>query len=186
MRPSLVAALALVVAAMAGCSDTDERPERSAFVQRADSRLIKVQSVGLAAFGPINPHTATVPEVRDAFGEPTSETAAGDECRRSWASLGLEIRFEADGEDACADDGRIVGAAVTGAPAARAGWNTAEGIRPLQPVEAVERIYPEVEPIGAGTVALVTRPSELPGPPVLLAKIAEGKVQSMLFPIDAD
>jgi hypothetical protein len=186
MRPSLVAAVALVVAAIAGCSDTDERPERSGFVQRPDSRLIKVQSVGLAAFGPINPHTATVPQVREAFGEPSSEAAAGDECRRRWASLGLEIRFEADGEGACAGEGRILSMALTGAPAARAGWNTAEGIRPLQPVDAVERIYPEVGPIGAGAVALVTRPSEFPGPPVLLATIAEGKVETMLFPIDAD
>lgn len=172
---------------VAGCSDTDTRElQRSAFVQRPDSRLIKVQGVGLAAFGPINPHTATVPEVRKAFGEPTSETARGGECRRRWASLGLEIRFEAGPEDACADQGRIVWLAVTGAPAARAGWNTAEGIRPLQPVDAVERIYPEVGAVRPGTVALVIRPSELPGPPVLVAKVAGGEVRRMVFPIERD
>ncbi len=186
MRPSLVAAVALVIAAIAGCSDADDGPPRSAFVQQPDSRLIKVQSVGRAAFGPINPHTVTVPQLRQAFGEPSSETASGDGCRRHWASLGLEIRFDADGEDACDDEGRIVWMAVTGTPAAKAGWNTAEGIRPLQPVAAIERIYPEVGAIGPGTVALVTRSSEFPGPPVLLAKVAEGEVQSMIFPIDTD
>ena len=94
MRPSMVAAVALVTAAIAGCTgDTESATEPSAFIQRPDSRLIKVQSVGLAAFGPINPHTANVSLVREAFGEPSSETVSGDGCRRQWASLGLEIRL---------------------------------------------------------------------------------------------
>ena len=185
MRPFLVAVVAFVAASTAGCSDTDSRPERSAFIQRPDSRLIKVQSVGLAAFGPINPHTATVPQVLEAFGEPSSETVAGEECRRGWPSLGLEIKFEGgDGGDACAEEGRIARLTVTGQPAASEEWRTAEGIRPLQEVRAVERIYPEVGAIDPGTVTLVEPPSGLPGPPVLKVKVARGQVQALMFPID--
>jgi hypothetical protein len=186
MRPWLVA-LVLVAAATAGCSETHPKPEPSAFVQRPDSRLIRVQSVGLAGFGPINPHRASVEQVREAFGEESSERSEGSQCRRRWASLGLEIRFGAgEGEDACGDDARIEWLAVAGKPAVRAGWGTAEGIRPLQRVAVVERIYPEVGEVRPGTVALVTRPSEFPGPPVLKVTIAEGRVQAMRFPLATD
>ncbi len=186
MRPSLVAAVVVAAAAMAGCSDAEPDAEPPAFVQLPDSRLIKVQSVGLAAFGPINPHTATVALVREAFGEESAERANGAECRRRWATLGLEIAFVAgDGGDACADDARIESLTVAGTAAATAGWQTAEGIRPLQSVKAVERIYPDVGEIGSGTVALVRPPRELPGPPVLVITVAEGEVQSMKFPLGA-
>jgi hypothetical protein len=184
MRPSLVAAALLFTASMAGCADAE--PELPGFVQRPDSRLIKVQSVGLAAFGPINPHTATVSQVREAFGEPSSEIAGGAQCRRRWGSLGLEIRFEGgEGGSACTDGGRITWLAVTGERAASEDWRTAEGIRPLQSEQAVERIYPHVGEISPGVVVLVRPPEGLPGPRVLEVRMMGGKVRRMMFPVKA-
>jgi hypothetical protein len=184
MRPRLVAAALLAGAVTAGCFGGTERSGPQPFIQRPDSRLIKVQSVGLAAFGPVNPHTAPPSLLEDAFGEPSEVRAAHETCRRRWDSLGLEIRFESGGPGyPCDDEGRITSIVLAGEAAAGEGWRTAEGIRPLQRVDAVERIYPEVGAIRAGTVALVEPPSEVPGPPVLVVEIARGKVRTMTFPL---
>jgi hypothetical protein len=168
-----------------GCSG-DDSADAPDFVQLPDSRLIKVQSVGLAAFGPINPHTATASLAAEAFGEPTSVASRGDTCRQAWARLGLEIEFAArDGADPCGADGRIERLVVSGRAAANAGWRTAEGIRPLQSLAAVRRIYPEAGRIRSGRLVLVKAPGSGGGAAVLVATIAEGRVESLVIPIEA-
>jgi len=174
---------ALLAAALAvGCGQ-DGEADGVTFVQLPDSRLIKVQSVGLAAFGRINPHTATASLAAQAFGEPAASVRRPATCRKTWPGLGLAIWFAAgDARDPCADDAQVRRLVVAGRAAARAGWRTAEGIRPLQPVAAVQRIYPETEPIGPGRHVLV-RPSAHEDP-VLVVRIAGGRVEALEFPIE--
>jgi hypothetical protein len=182
----VVAAIVLgggVVSACAGGEDED----RVDFVQLPDSRLIKVQSVGLAAFGRINPNTATASLATQAFGEPSSVEPRGDACRWVWSDLGLKVDFAPPGDaDPCAGDALVERLVVAGRAAAKAGWRTAEGIRPLQSVAAVRRIYPEAGRIRSRRLVLVQPPgSGGDGPPVLVVTIADGRVDAMAFPIDA-
>jgi hypothetical protein len=154
-------------------------------VQREDSRLVKVQTVGLAAFGPINPHTAIPSHTATAFGEPSSIDRHGDLCGHRWPGLGLAIDFAApSGGDPCGTEARIERIRVQGEPAARAGWRTAEGIRPGMSVAAARRIYPEGRRAG-GRLMLVRGPASDPGErvTVLEARTAAGEVTGMTFPI---
>jgi hypothetical protein len=176
-----------VIAGLAACGCSDDDENGPPFVQLPDSRLIKVQSVGLAAFGPINPHTATASVTTEAFGEPSSVVPHGAACSTSWSALGLEIDFGATRDaDPCADDAQVERLVVAGRAAAEAGWRTAEGIRPRQPVAAVRRIYPGAGMIRPGRNVLVRPPASGPdGPPVLVVTVADGRVEAMEFPIDA-
>jgi hypothetical protein len=181
-RAAALAALAVAFTG-SGCSNRDDSGAVD-FVQRPDSRLIKVQSVGLAAFGPINPHAASVDDVVAAFGDPpvVAETPGG--CLRRWPGLGLTIVFpEPDGGDACGGDAPIALIRVSGPHAAEAGWRTAEGIRPEMPVAAMRRIYPDPRRLPGGALALVEPPAEIGGGPVLVAAVDRGRVADLTFPI---
>jgi hypothetical protein len=158
-------------------------------VQREGSRLIKVQSVGLAAFGPLNPHTADASLAQSAFGEPPSADPQGVLCVRRWPEIGLRVSFraEAGGGDPCAPQARIERIRVGGVAAAHAGWRTAEGIRPGMSVAAVHRIYPEAYRGRPGTIVLVEA-AEAGGsgrPRVLSVTTAKGRVDALSFPIGA-
>jgi hypothetical protein len=156
-------------------------------VQRASSRLIKVQSVGLAAFGAVNPNTATASQAIDVFGEPASIAPGAGGCRGRWPDLGLTIDFGAgDDSDPCGGGARPTELQVAGPVGAAAGWRTAEGIRPLQPLASVRRIYPEAGRVRSGRLVLVRPPSgEAPGVPVLVVRVARGRVDALVFPIIA-
>jgi hypothetical protein len=152
-------------------------------VQREGSRLVKVQTVGLAAFGPINPHTATPSHAAAAFGEPASAERHGDRCTRRWPDLGLTIEFGATGDDGpCGSDARIEAIQVAGRAAEEAGWRTAEGSRPGMPVSAARRIYPEARRGGDGLI-LVEGPDDGETVTVLAVTATRGAVRAMRFPI---
>jgi hypothetical protein len=144
-----------------------------------------VQSVGLAAFGPINPHTATVADAVAAFGEPDSIVAHAGRCERRWAAIGLAIEFADGAGDPCGASGEIEELRLAGAPAARAGWRTAEGIRPGMSLAAARRIYPEARRTRHGALVLVAPPPQdgPTGRPVLTASTANGRVDALIFPI---
>jgi hypothetical protein len=144
-----------------------------------------VQTVGLAAFGPINPHTATASDAATAFGEPASTSQHGASCRRRWHGLGLTIEFGArGGEDPCGESAGIERIRLAGSAAAEAGWQTAEGIRPGMSSAAARRIYPEARRAGKRLI-LVRGPAgdSGEGVTVLKARTAAGEVTGMTFPI---
>ena len=145
-----------------------------------------MQSVGLAAFGPINPHTAVPSDAVAAFGEPSSVDRQGELCVDRWPDVGLTIDFSAAGdEDPCGADASIERIRVAGPAAADAGWRTAEGVRPGMSVAAVHRIYPEGYRGRAGTLVLVGAPeaSGSDARPVLVVTTAHGQVDALIFPI---
>jgi hypothetical protein len=177
----------LLALAAGGCGN--EGHDSDSFVQREESRLIKVQSVGLAAFGPINPNTATARLTSSAFGSPSSTELSGGRCTRSWRQLGLKVEFIAPEhqEDPCGDAARIAGLRVAGAAARLADWRTAEGIRPGMSVKAMRAIYPDGRTERQGRVVLVDllEPEAGAGSsqPVLVARTHRGRVRAMIFPI---
>jgi hypothetical protein len=178
-------ALALIAGTVAGCSDGQGDTDEVDFIQRARSRLIKVQTVGLAAFGPINPHSAIPSHATAAFGEPASTRLRGGRCLRRWPDLGLTIEFAVPGgEDACGESARIQRIRLAGPAAAEAGWRTAEGIRPGMPLAAARRIYPEARRAGKRLI-LVRGPAGDSGErvTVLKARSAAGEVTGMTLPI---
>jgi hypothetical protein len=179
----------LVASGLPACSDGDGDEHAMRFVQQKDSRLVKVQSVGLAAFGPINPHTADSAAATLAFGEPASVQRHADLCRHRWPGLGLAIEFaDPNGEDPCGSEALIEAIRVGGPAAEAAGWHTAEGIRPGMSLAAARRIYPEAHRDPSAMLVLVERlRPEGSGPidPVLVATIADGSVAALIFPIDA-
>ena len=156
------------------------------FIQRAGSRLAKVQTVGLAAFGPINPHTAWPSNVTAAFGEPSSAERTGARCARRWRDLGLTIEFAArGGGDPCGSEAVIADIEVAGPVAAEAGWRTAEGIRPGMRVSAARRRYPDAQRAG-GELILVEGPENGDSGAivtVLAVTTGAGRVTGMTFPI---
>jgi len=147
---------------------------------------VKVQSVGLAAFGPINPYTAGPAQAAVAFGEPDSAAQRGSVCSRRWLGLGLTIEFGArEGEDPCGSGAGIERITIAGPVAADAGWRTAEEIRPGMSLTAVRRIYPEAGRKAGRELVLVEPP---PGAgtgrtPVLTVTIDRGRVDGLIFPI---
>jgi hypothetical protein len=172
---------------MLGCSGDEADEDEVDFVQREGSRLVKVQTVGLAAFGPINPHTASLSDAVAAFGDPASTGRQGESCRRRWPGLGLTIGFGvAGGEDPCGESAGIERMRVAGRVAAEAGWRTAEGIRPGMSVAAARRIYPEARRDGKRLI-LVRIPGGDPGEHITLLSITTdaGRVDAMTFPIIA-
>ena len=179
----------LAAVGLQACSGNDGDEHAVRFVQWEDSRLVKVQSVGLAAFGPINPHTADLGATTTAFGEPASVQQHADLCRHRWPRLGLAIDFaDPGGEDSCGSEALIEAIRVGGPAAEAAGWHTAEGIRPGMSLAAARRIYPEADRGPAATLVLVERLRQgASGPiaPVLVATIADGRIADLIFPIDA-
>jgi hypothetical protein len=174
----------LVGLALIGCSDDDGGEPAIDFVQLEGSRLVKVQTVGLAAFGPINPHTAIPAHAVAAFGEPSSVARRGEVCRRSWSDLGLTIDF-AGPPDPCGPEGRVEEIRLRGPRAVEAGWRTAEGIRPGMPVSAALRRYPDARRAG-GELILVEGPATAGSREivtVLAVETAAGTVTGMTFPI---
>jgi hypothetical protein len=174
----------LVGLALIGCSDDDGCEPAIDFVQLEGSRLVKVQTVGLAAFGPINPHTAIPAHAVAAFGEPSSVDRRGEVCRRSWSDLGLTIDF-AGPPDPCGPEGRVEEIRLRGPRAVEAGWRTAEGIRPGMPVSAALRRYPDARRAG-GELILVEGPATAGSREivtVLAVETAAGTVTGMTFPI---
>jgi hypothetical protein len=174
----------LVGLALIGCSDDDGGEPAIDFVQLEGSRLVKVQTVGLAAFGPINPHTAIPAHAVAAFGEPSSVDRRGEVCRRSWSDLGLTIDF-AGPPDPCGPEGRVEEIRLRGPRAVEAGWRTAEGIRPGMPVSAALRRYPDARRAG-GELILVEGPATAGSREivtVLAVETAAGTVTGMTFPI---
>jgi hypothetical protein len=166
----------------AGCSNGDQ--DAVEFVQQPESRLIKVQSVGLAAFGPINPRAASVEDVVAAFGDPPVVDERPGRCRRRWPRLGLTIVFwNPRGGDPCEGDARVALIRVGGRAASDADWRTAEGIRPEMRVGAMRRIYPDPRPLSGGALALVDPPAEVGGGPVLVVAVDRGRVADLAFPI---
>ena len=102
-----------------------------------------------------------------------------------WPAIGLTIQFRASaGDEGCAAEASIERIRVAGPDAAEANWRTAEGIRPLQRLSAVRRIYPEAGRVRSGRLALVKPPGD-EGEPVLVVRIVEGRVGAIEFPIDA-
>jgi hypothetical protein len=178
----------LVGLALIGCSDDDRGEATVEFVQLEDSRLVKVQTVGLAAFGPINPHTAIPAHAAAAFGEPSSVARRGELCRRRWPDLGLTMGFgTSGGDDPCGSDAGIEAIRVAGRSAVDAGWRTAEGIRPGMPVAAARRRYPDARRAG-GELVLVEGPEAADSQEivtVLAVETAAGTVTAMTFPIGA-
>jgi hypothetical protein len=175
----------LATIVLPGCSGDGGDAEGVLFVQREDSRLVKVQSVGLAAFGPINPHTAVPEHAEAAFGDPASIARQGERCRYAWPDLGLEIDFaDPGGSDPCGGEAGIEGIRVAGAAGAKAGWRTAEGVRPGMSVTAARRIYPEAGARRSGTLTLVES-LDRDRPPVLTVTTADRRVEAMVFPISA-
>ncbi len=176
----------LAGAALWSCSDAPD--DRAAvFVQNPDSRLIKVQSVGLAAFGPINPHLAVASDAVSAFGHPATSRRHGRRCVRRWPHIGLIADFGAGGGgDPCAEGAEIAQLWLTGSAATRAGWRTAEGIRPGMRTAGVQRIYPDARRAGSGALVLVGSPPQdgSTGLPVLMARTANGRVAELAFPIE--
>jgi hypothetical protein len=180
-----VAAL-LVGLALIGCSNDDGSEPAVDFVQLEGSRLVKVQTVGLAAFGPINPHTAIPAHAVAAFGEPSSVDRRGELCRRSWSDLGLTIDF-AGPPDPCGPEGRVKTIRLRGPRAVEAGWRTAEGIRPGMPVSAALRRYPDARRAG-GELILVEGPAGYDSGALatVLSVTSNGRrVEAMTFPIGA-
>ena len=175
--------IAAVAAVVSGCAE-DAREEGPRFVQRADSRLVKVQSVGLAAFGPINPHKATPEHAVAAFGEPSGVERQGAVCRRRWRDLGLTIDFATEG-DPCGPDAGIELLRVTGPAAVDADWHTAEGIRPGMSVAAALRRYPEARRAGTRRVLVEGPAGDDPQEivTVLAVTTQAGRVDAMTFPI---
>ncbi|MGH2992299.1 MAG: hypothetical protein ACRDL1_02040 [Solirubrobacterales bacterium] len=171
-----------------GCSEGPGDEDAARFVQREDSRLVKVQTVGLAAFGPINPHTAIPSHAAAAFGEPSSVDRHRRLCRHHWPALGLTIEFAAPSErDPCGTEARIEGIRVEGPAAVEAGWRTAEGIRPGMPVSAARRRYPDARRAGGGLI-LVEGPAEDESGEIVtvLSVTSKGaRVEAMTFPIRA-
>jgi hypothetical protein len=171
----------LAAIAAPGCSDGSG--DGVQFVQREGSRLVKVQSVGLAAFGPINPHTAVPEHAEAAFGDPPSIARQAGLCRYAWPGLGLEIDFaDPGGSDPCGGEARIETIRVAGPAGARAGWHTAEGIRPGMSLAAARRIYPEAGARRSGMLTLVES-LDRDRPPVLTVTTAGRQVEGMVFPI---
>ena len=145
--------------------------------------------MGLAALGPINPHTATGSDAVAAFGGRSSVDRRGGQCARSWPDLGLRIAFATPkGADPCSGDARIGCAQLAGPAAVRAGWRTAEGIRVGMPVRAARRAHPGARPGGPGSLMLVEGP-EADGSagnrPVVLATVGGGTVTTVTFPIQS-
>jgi hypothetical protein len=182
-------AVGLTSAAIAGfgCSGDGAPDDHGAdFIQRPGSRLAKVQTVGLAAFGPINPHTAGTTDAIAAFGDPSSARRIGARCSRRWHDLGLRIVFATGGgDDPCGSSGVIGRIEVAGRAAAAAGWRTAEGIRPGMPVSAARRRYPDARRAG-GELILVEGPKNGDSGAivtVLAVATAAGEVTRMTFPI---
>jgi hypothetical protein len=175
----------VAAAVIAGCSGNGS-DEQVDFVQRPDSRLVKVQTVGLAAFGPIIPHSASAADAAAAFGEPSAVGRRGAACERRWNDLGLTIEFAAaGGEDACGEDAGIEAIRLHGIGAEEAGWRTAEGIRPGMAVSAARRIYPEARRSG-GRLILVRGPAGCGSGvsvTVLSARTAGGRLAELTFPI---
>jgi hypothetical protein len=137
--------------------------------------------------GPINPHTAIASDAVAAFGGQSTADRRGRRCTRSWPDLGLTIGFAASGgEDPCSGHARIVCAWVGGRGAVRAGWRTAEGIRPGMPVRSARRTHPRGRWVEPGVLALVEGP-EGDGSdakrPVLIVSVARGTVTGLTFPI---
>lgn len=180
---ALLAGLLLI-----GCSDDGVGEDAGDFVQLEGSRLIKVQTVGLAAFGPINPHTAIPADAVAAFGEPSAVDRHPELCRRSWADLGLTIEFgDPSQPDACGPAGRVETIRLRGPRAAEAGWRTAEGIRPGMPVSAALRRYPDARRTG-GELILVEGPAGDDSgalATVLSVTSKRRRVEAMTFPIRA-
>jgi hypothetical protein len=177
----VTACLATIV--LPGCSGGEGGAVE--FVQLEDSRLVKVQSVGLAAFGPINPHTAVPEHAEAAFGDPPSIARQAGLCRYAWPALGLEIDFaDPGGDDPCGGEARIETIRVVGAAGAKAGWRTAEGIRPGMSLAAARRIYPEAGARRSGMLTLVES-RDRDRPPVLTVTTAGRRVEAMVFPIGA-
>jgi hypothetical protein len=139
--------------------------------------------VGLAAFGPINPHTAGPTAAIAAFGDPSSVDRIHARCSRRWRHLGLTIEFAAaGGEDPCGSEAGIEAVRVAGPAAVHAGWRTAEGIRPGMPVSAARRRYPDARRAG-GELILVEGPDGGETVTVLAVRTAGGQVRGMRFPI---
>jgi hypothetical protein len=186
VRCALAVGLTSAAIAGFGCSGDGAPDDHGAdFIQRPGSRLAKVQTVGLAAFGPINPHTAGTTDAIAAFGDPSSARRSGARCSRRWHDLGLRIEFAAEGgEDPCGSKAGIEAIRVGGPAAADAGWRTAEGIRPGMRVAAARRIYPEARRDGKRLI-LVRGPAGDSGErvTVLEARTAAGEVFGMTFPI---
>jgi hypothetical protein len=137
--------------------------------------------------GPINPHTAIASDAAAAFGGQSSADRRDRRCTRSWPDLGLTISFAASrGEDPCSGDARIACARVAGRGAVRAGWRTAEGIRPGMSVRAARRTHPRGRRVEPGVLVLVEG-GEGDGSdakrPVLLVSVASGRVTGLIFPI---
>ncbi len=180
-RPSLTVCALLAGLLVAGCSGGDQGVR---FVQRPGSRLVKVQTVGLAAFGPIVPYSATAADVVAAFGEPATTEPRGPACNRRWPRLGMTIEFSsAGGGDPCDAGGLIQQARVGGAAAERVGWSTAEGIRPGIPIAAARRIYPDAR--NRGDALVLVDSQRRADPPVLEVRSEGGRVSELIFPIRA-
>jgi hypothetical protein len=175
-----------VVGSSCGGEETDD-DAHAGFVQRPGSRLVKVQSVGLAAFGPINPTTAGPSDTTAAFGEPSTAKQSGARCSRRWRDLGLTIDFAAaGGEDPCGSEAVIEAIRVAGPAAVQAGWRTAEGIRPGMRVAAARRRYPDARRTGSGRLVLVEGPQDGDSGEivtVLAVETAAGRVTALTFPI---
>lgn len=172
-----------------GCSGDEREGDAAQFVQRPESRLVKVQTVGVAAFGPIVPHAASASVAASAFGEPASVARHRELCRRRWPVLGLTIDFSApSGADPCGEQAGIESITVAGPAAAKARWRTAEGIRPGMSVAAARRIYPDAHRGRSGALVLVEPPdgtgSDEAGP-VLAVTTAHGRVDALVLPIGA-
>jgi hypothetical protein len=149
---------------------------------------VKVQRVGLAALGPINPHTSGLPQFTAAFGEPASVDSRGADCLAHWPNEGLQVAFRArEGEDPCGADARVERIVLAGPEAARERWRTAEGIRPGMPVAAVNRIYPEGRRRAPRTLVLVEPPrgSGAGTRTVLSVTTSHGRVAEVVFPVGA-
>ncbi len=178
----------LVSLVLLGCSDDADEPATD-FVQKPDSRLVKVQSVGLAAFGPINPHTAIPADAVAAFGEPSSIDRHGELCARRWPDIGLTIDFAAPGGgDPCGAAAGIEPLRLARPAAAEADWRTAEGIRPGMSVAKARRIYPEAHRGRSGDWLVLVEPPAPTGSqarPVLAVTTANGRVDALIFPIDS-
>jgi hypothetical protein len=143
--------------------------------------------VGLAAFGPINPHTAGPIDAGSAFGDPSSVDRSGARCWRRWRALGLTLEFAAvAGEDPCGSDSGIEAIRVAGPAAMQAGWRTAEGIRPGMRVAVARRIYPDARRTSSGRLILVEGPEDGDSGEivtVLAVETAAGRVTALTFPI---
>lgn len=118
---------------------------------------------------------ATVREIVQAFGNPTSRRGQYETCTLEWPSRGMtmESYYPLGEKDPCGPEARHLSTIV-----ADERWTTSEGLAVGDAVERLRELYPEASDLGGGRWALTVRPVAGVDLPTLEARVENGRVVS--------